>query len=508
MEFQSILFKKEKKVQDTPPGCFRDLNLDTIIENITMGKSTYRLKPFFYTPLNDTEEVEYRQRIIRDLMENKGLTDTIREFSYGMSMVRRYIEQGEKLTHPLQKKRWFLDAVDIYCDTISLLEKGCEISPPKSPGLTSFQLYIKKYTDSPDFKRLVKETKGLKERLSSVRYTIWIKGNRVRVKKYSREPNYTEEIEKTFERFRKGKVKDYTLTFYDSLQMNHVEEKILELVAKLYSDVFSELDTYCEKNKDFMDKKIARFDREIQFYISYLDYMKILNTQGLSFTIPKVNEEGETSVVKGFDMALAYKLKIEGKKPVVCNDFYLKGSERIFIVTGPNQGGKTTFARMFGQIHYFASLGLPVPGERAEVTLVDNIFTHFEREEDIRDLRGKLEDDLVRIREILKLSTEKSIIIMNEIFSSTTLEDAYTLGKMVIHKILEIGAKGVMVTFLDELSLIDKRVVSMVGLVDPQNPTIRTYKIVRKRADGLSYAMALAVKYGLTYDAIKERLRG
>ena len=508
--FRSILVESlsdyRPKETAQAPDFFCDLNLDQIINAVTAGRQEYNLKPFFYTSLNDVATIKYRQEVAQDLA-SETLLASIKSFAQKMIVMRRYIAMIEKLHYKYHKEGWFLEAVIIYFDAVNSLAHDLSQAKLKSRGLAAFRDYMTNYVESDGFRSLLAQTKKLKTDLSTVKYCVLINGNRVKVRKYEDDIDYSAAVEKTFEKFKQGAVKDYKTKLAIGAGMNHVEANILNLVAKLYPDLFSNLDDYWTQNADFQDETIAVFDREIQFYVAYLEYIANIKRAGLKFCYPQLLDRSkEVFAYEGFDLALAHKLIAE-KAPVVCNDFYLKDKERILVVSGPNQGGKTTFARTFGQLHYLAGLGCPVPGREAQLFLCDRLFTHFEKEENIQNLRGKLQDDLVRIHHILNRATSDSIVILNEIFTSTTLKDGGFLGRKVMERIVALDLLSVWVTFIDELASFSEQTVSMVSTVVPENPALRTYKIVRRPADGLAYATAIAEKHRLTSRQLKERLK-
>ena len=204
-----------------------------------------------------------------------------------------------------------------------------------------------------------------------------------------------------------------------------------------------------------------------------------------------------------FDLALA----MDKADKIVTNSFTLTAPEQILIVSGPNQGGKTTFARSFGQIHFLSSLGAMVPGREADIFLCDQVLTHFEREEDLVNLSGKLQDDLVRLHALLEAATHKTVIIINEIFASTTLVDALQLGGHMLDAIVEKGAPAMVVTFLEELVDYGPQTVSMVTTVTNDEKHRRTFRLLRQAPDGQAFAMQIAAQHGLTFEQLERRLK-
>lgn len=505
MNFHGVLYRNEEntKLIEEQPDFFTDLNLDQIINGITEKKKDYGLDSIYYTSLQNVNEIKYRQDIFRDL-QNSSIMRIVKIFSEKMEKMYRYLSGIDRL-YQYQKERWLMDSSEIYCEAVESFSRDLDAGGPNSEGISNFSRYVKEYMDSEKFIKLRDETKYIRAKLDAVKFIMTIKTGKIVVSEYKDEEDYSAVVRRSFEKFRDSETKIKPEKDQQSYGMNHVEASVLELVARIFPETFQGLSEYYERNRNFIDPTIQRFHKDIQFYLAYMDYISRLEESGLHFCIPEMSDKDKNvHCHEGFDIGLADKLTKE-KMPVVTNDFELEGNERIFVVSGPNHGGKTTFARMFGQIHYLASLGLPVPGINARLFLFDGIFTHFERQENLENQRGKLEDDLVRIKSIMESSTSRSIIIINEMLSSTTLKDAVILGEKIVEKIRSLDCLCLYVTFLDELASIDGT-VSMVSTIVPEKPEERTYKIVKQPADGLAYAMALARKYRVTYGDIKRRI--
>lgn len=509
--FYSILYerldtalKDESAVQ--APSFFGDLNLDQIVDAVTKSWKEYNLTPFYYARLTELDAIVYRQEVMADL-DLKPTMEAIALFTEDMRKMRVRLDQAKRLYYKWTTQRLFLEAVDIYCKAIARLSQALNALGLTSRGLLAFAEYLANYSAAVVFLALTAEAEKIKFDLSQIRYCVVLRNGGVTVRHCEEEGDYSDAVEATFAKFSRNTANQHRLEVPPWEGINHIEAMIQDRVALLEPAAFGALDTFCTAHAGYLDETIARFDREIHFYIAYLTYIGKFRSVGLMVTRPAVsNVDKHVSVDETFDLALAGKL-LDEKVTVVTNDCFLAGPERVFVVSGPNQGGKTTFARTFGQMHYLASLGCFVPGTDAHLFLFDHLFTHFERQEDITNLRGKLQDDLVRIRQILDEATPNSILIMNEIFSSTALKDAVYLSKKILNRMTELDLIAVCVTFLDELATFSDKTVSMVSMVNPDNPAVRTYKLERRPADGLAYALAIAQKYRVTHDLVKERVK-
>lgn len=486
------------------PACCADLHLDQVIRGIADGRDAYDLRPTFHAPLRDAADVAYRQEVFRDLA-NPELRADLEDFCHAMRRLRRRQVRASALRNPLQSRRLRLDAAAIYCDAVATLGDAFERHAPASGGLRAVAAHLRGHLASNPYAVLRDEVRRLEHEFDEATYSLTILDDRVHVGRATGRRDYGEAIERTFRAFGSGAAEPPP-DDDDQIDMNFVEAAILERVARLHPQTFASLASFDERRDAYVDPALERFEHEVQFYLAYLAYTERFAAVGIAFCLPEVTASDKRVHARGaVDLALAAQL-LEGRMAPVTNDLRLEGRERVLVVTGANQGGKSTFARMFGQLHYLAALGCPVPARGARLFLFDELLTHFEREEDLRQLQGKLQAELTRLRALIERATARSIVVMNEAFSSTATDDALELGRATLRRLLDRGALGVYVTFVDELAAFDPRVVSVTATVAPDDPSRRTFEVVRRPADGRAHALAVARTYRLTYDELRSRL--
>lgn len=508
MVYQSILgIGKPEEVSPEDirmPKYFYDLNLDQVVQDIMEEQKLYDLRRFYYEPA-DRDAIEYRQGILKDI-DKPGVYESINDFSAAMRKSREYLSYIDGCDNDTQIKKWNLDSACSYVTCIVKLHEDLVKEQIESIGLTLFRDWLAEYAESEEFLRLKEDTNRLIGRFNDIRFNIKIKRDRVIIQKGYLEQDYCRQLQETF-RETSEEAHFYQKSPFSTALLSPLEWKVLDILSKQYPSVFIELEEYDKMHRDFIDETVAAFEHEVQFYIAFSLYRNRMKEMGFHFCYPSLRHDNRFNISTGYDLALARK-NARDNKAVVFNDCHYNEGERFFVITGPNQGGKTTFARALGQIVYFALMGLMVPAGTASIPLYDGIYTHFAVEENLDTGAGKLKEELIRLKELMDKVTKHSFVIINEIFSSAASYDAYIMGKKIMDFLLELDCSGVYVTHIFELTRGDNRIVSMVAALLDEKSNIRTFKIERRPADGRSYANTIVEKHRMSYQDIKERIIG
>jgi DNA mismatch repair ATPase MutS len=221
-------------------------------------------------------------------------------------------------------------------------------------------------------------------------------------------------------------------------------------------------------------------------------------------------------VQQGYNLSLALHLMAQASLdgPLVLNDVHLGDSGRIAILTGPNQGGKTTYTQMIGLCQILAQSGLWVPAVQARLSPVDNIYTHYPLEETLSKGAGRFGEEAQRLSQIFTRATRHSLIVLNESLASTNPGESLYIAQDIVRILRRLGTRAIFATHLHELAADvatlnattagDSLIVSLVAsrLEAPEGGGERSYKIAPGQPLGRSYAREIAAKYGISYDQL------
>ena len=204
------------------------------------------------------------------------------------------------------------------------------------------------------------------------------------------------------------------------------------------------------------------------------------------------------------------------KAQIVLNDLSFDENAMIYVLTGPNRGGKSVITCAIGISQAMMQLGMFFPATSAVISPVDAIYTHFPTGADDTLDKGRLGEECARLDEIFDSVTANSLVLLDESLSSTGSFEASYIAAEVLRGLSMVGCRCLFSTHLHELAAeIDNiNAETKVGGGVPIDTLVagieegkRSFRIIRAKPDGKSYARDIANKYGLSYDSLMKKIK-
>ncbi|MBR4502910.1 MAG: hypothetical protein IKP22_13680 [Clostridia bacterium] len=475
------------------PAYFRDLNLETVLDEMAFNWGSAVRELFHYLP-ETAEDEKYRRAVYGDV-KKEGVFRALEAFVRRTDEAEDLRREKEKVPGTLQHSVWQVREAEVRCAAMMELKEALDREELSSQGLLTFRDILRQKLFSAGESAVRERVNGIMKRIRAFRMVITCEKDRIRV-----EPGTAAGEYGTLRGEGSGIIKN---PFAATPLLTDLEAVCLQVLTKKDPGFFREIREVSDMVGDRRDPLADRFRKEIVFYLSFDTFRREMEEGGFSFAAPSVTESCPFMARGLYDLALACVFRREGKK-VVANDFACREGERFFVLTGPNQGGKTTFARSLGQLVYFARIGLDVPAAEANVPFFRDIQSHFSVEESVETGRGKLKEELVRLAPMMEEKRQGTFVVINELFTTAAGYDALIMGRRVLEHFIRLGCMGIFVTHLKELASAHEGAVSLRASLDENR--VPTYVIRRGEAEDVPCAETRVKEHRLTYEQLKERL--
>ncbi len=290
---------------------------------------------------------------------------------------------------------------------------------------------------------------------------------------------------------------------------SEAEHALFTELEKITSDYIFRLNR-AMKDYDCIDLTgLNGLSEQINFFENAARLVDLARSRGLEMCRPVLlpPEERRLEAKNIFDIMYFRKAASAGRE-VITNDISMDGSARFWLLSGANNGGKTTFVRAVGICQLFAQTGLYVPASECAVSPADHIYTHFPKEEEVGIDSSRFTTEIKSLRAIADSATEYSLLLMNESLQSTTPTECVEIAGEMLHIFTMIGVRGVFATHLTELARCIEEINSdpdcaavmgsLVAGTDENGE--RTYRISRGMPQKRSSADAIFRKFGISAD--------
>ena len=546
MEFSSLHPSDINAEYNTlPPQAVNDLSIDYICEFLT--KDTFErnsMKNLMTSITSDERVIKYRTDVFDDLLRYPSFRTELEQLLLQLNDLKE-LEKFQKDTDA--SDLWTLinrlREIDGFVNCITQMKQSLEKIDLQSDGLKELRDIVTKVHDEsgfPQIKKDIAETFAIAKQIRSITLGVnldeMLRPTNAGIISLNCHLITDSGLLKSFMKFTSQKDELYTGTAFASLKNFHPQnpnsskitaptvgieaptgadqlssnltKTVTAIVKKIVKDIKSTLQKYINISGFTLVSLIP----EIIFYIRWAELIEKIRACGLSLCKAKVLPAKDRLLYTTgiYNLKLALKA-VEGEKiDIIGNDFEFSEKGRIYIMTGPNRGGKTTFTQAVGLACLLAHNGIYVPADSFSFSPCDNIFTHFPADENDTANLGRLGEESQRIADIFNKATDKSLLLFNESLATTNVAEGLYIAKDVVKAMLYIGTRTIFNTHMHELARnLDtlnneiqgtSRAESLVTGVENGN---RSFKVFIAPPQGVSYAKDIAVKYGVTFEQIK-----
>ncbi|MBQ9461858.1 MAG: DNA mismatch repair protein [Clostridia bacterium] len=513
-----------------------DLSVEMICEKLTGELFEQNIiKNIMINIEKDPKVISYRRDVFDDLYRFPKLRERIKELLEELA----YLKDLEKATKdPTASPVWQLvnrlHELDIYVTCISEIHKSLDGNDIRSDGLKQLRDFVSSvYNESgfeylhDDIKDLVSEISQIKSLSLGVNLDNRLMPSEVGILAINDKPFARPGLLNKFLDFSsvkkngihigtdiRGMTKIHTVgkVTGDDPLMNNLSRVVTEMLSTTVKQLKSKLAKYTNVSGYGLIKMIPEFI----FYIRWADFIQQLMDKNVPLCKPEIIDDGSHDLyVKGlYNFKLAIRRMTTNKdEEIILNDFEFTKEHGIYIMTGPNRGGKTTFTQAVGLLFLMAQAGIYVPAESARLAPVDCIYTHFPADENKTVDLGRLGEESQRMSEIFSVATNESLLLFNESLATTSFAEGLYIAKDVVRALRYLGARTIFNTHMHELAMSCAEVNSQIkgeldiaSLITGIHEGKRSYKIFLAPPEGVSYAQDIAKKYGVTFDQLSERI--
>lgn len=284
-------------------------------------------------------------------------------------------------------------------------------------------------------------------------------------------------------------------------ELKDYEDKIINAKAKLVEleyNLFKELTAKIKHYK----KELT----EISKIIAYIDVITSFATVSINnnYCRPTFNDDGEINILNARHPVIEKLISTQ----FIENDVHFKKNENFIILTGPNMAGKSTYMKQIALISILAQIGMYVPADTANLSIIDKFLTRIGASDDILTGQSTFMLEMSEVANILNSATKQSLIILDEVGRGTSTYDGLAIASSISTYIHDnIGAKTIFATHYHELNELETKYENIVNYrinVEEKNSKVIFLRTISKGSADKSYGNYVAKLAGIPTKVLKD----